>query len=285
MHIRKRLISNILKRQDGLALPSVLAMFAIGSLLILPSINFIATNLNMGRMAEEEFKGIISADAGVEDALWKIKNEMPSPLPHSYQLTDINGHTVDITIDDVDTLVTETIGQTGGHADWLSVNATTTYDYVSGNYSYSMSLTNNHTETMKIENIMIDFPPDVDYVTGSMSSNVTQPLDKEPAVIGSSLTGITLVWNNGTPRPSISGGGTEWHCFKLSGPPDLEGIEGHGFVEAKSEDIGTVWIMEMAPYSIEAIAKDDSGAVVATIIAGVWGSSSKLEISCWRVIP
>lgn len=268
-----------------MALPSVLAMFAIGSLIIVPSINYISTNLNAEMKAEEEYKGILAADAGVEDALWKIKNETPASLPYSYQITDVNGLSVDITIDEVDMIASEEIGQTGDHSEWLSVNITATYDYGTGNYTYIMSLINNHTKTMKIDKIMIDFPPNVDYVSGSISSNVTQPLNDEPSVNGSPSTGITLVWDNDTPHPSIDGGETEYHCFKLSGPPDIEGIEGHGFVEAQSEDIGTVWIMESVPYSIEAKAKDEDNSVVVAIIAGVWGSSTELEISCWQVIP
>ncbi len=276
-------ISYIIKRQDGVALPSVLAMFAVGSLLIVPSINYVATNLNAGMMAEEEFKGILAADAGVEDALWKIKNDTPASLPYSYQITDINGLSVDIIIDEVDTIAGEPIGQTGDHSNWLSVNVTATYDDVSGNYTYTMSLINNHTKTMKIDKIIIDFPPNVDHVSGSTSSNVTQPLNNEPSVVGSSATGITLVWDNDVPHPTISGGETEYHCFKLSGPPDIEGIEGHGFVEAQSEDVETVWIMEAVPYSIEAKARDDSDSVVVIIRAGVWAGSD-LEISCWQVI-
>ena len=279
----REIFLKIIKRQDGVALPSVLAMFAIGSLLIVPSINYIATNLNAGMMAEEEFMGILAADAGVEDALWKIKNDTPASFPYSYQITDINGLSVDIIIDEIDTIANEPIGQIGDHSDWLSVNVTATYDYGTGNYIYTMSLINNHTKTMKIEKIMVDLPPNVDYVSGSTSSNVTQPLNDEPSVNGSPLTGITLVWDNDTPHPSISGGATECHCFNLSGPPGIEEIEGHGFIEAQSEDIGTVWIMEAVPYSIEARAKDGSDSVV-TIMAGVWGSSTELEISCWQVI-
>ncbi len=272
---------NLIKRQDGVALPAVIAMFAVGSLLIVPSMNYVSTNLKVGTMAEEEFKGILAADVGVEDALWKIKNDTPTEFPYSYQITDINGLSVDITIDAVDTIASEPVGSPGDHSDWLSVNQTVTYD--NGFYYYTMSLTNNHTKTMKIVKILVDFPSGVDYVSGSTSSNVTQPLDNDPSVSGSPTTGITLVWDNDTPHPSIDGGETEYHLFILSGPPGIEGVEGHGFVEAQSQDIGTVWVSEEIPYSITAEAKDAPEEVVVTIRAGVW-SGTELDIRCWQVI-
>lgn len=279
-------ISYIIKRQDGVALPSVLAMFAVGSLLIVPSINYIATNLNAGTMAEEEFKGILAADAGVEDALWKIKNDTPDFLD-PYTITDINGLSVDIDIDEVTTIAGGEVETTGPHSERLIVTENVTYDDATGNYTYKLSLYNNHDKNIKIVKILIDFPPGVDYVDGSTSSNVTEPEDADPNTIsGTPATGLTLVWENSQAGglPTISGWATEHHYFKLSGPPGIEGIEGHGFVEALSDDIGTVWVSEEIPYSITAQAKDDSGEVVATIRAGVWGSSYLLEISCWQVI-
>ena len=273
---------NLIKQQDGIALPAVLALFAIGSLIIVPSINYVATNLKAGTIALEEFKGILAADAGVEDALWKIKNDTPASFPYSYQITDINGLSVDVTIDQTGTVAGEPVGNPGAHDDRLIVTENVTYD--AGIYSYTLILTSNHNKPIKIDMILIDFPPNVDYVSGSTSSNVTKPPDADPPTIsGSPTTGITLVWINDEPQPAIPGWETEYHCFELSGPPGIEGIEGHGFVEAHSDDIGTVWVSEAIPYSITAQAKDASEAVVVTIRAGVWGGSD-LDISCWQVI-
>ena len=275
---------SIINRQHGMALPTVLAMFAIGSLLVIPSINYIATNLNAGTITEQEFLGIITADAGIEDALWKIKNESPNYL-EPYQITDINGMSVDVDINEVDVIAGVPVGDPEHHADWLQVSANVTYDYSSGNYTYMISANNTTTSQIKIERIFIDFPSGVDYVPDSTSSNLTKPLDANPtSIFGSSDTGIALLWENGTPRPNIAGGETEYHCFKLSGPPGIPGIEGHGFVEAKRSDISAVWIGDIAPYSITAKARDSSGTVIAEIRAGVWGSSYWLDITCWQVL-
>lgn len=273
---------NLIKRQDGLALPVVLAMFAIGSLLIVPSINYMATNLKAGSMAKEEFKGILAADAGVEDALWKIKNDAPDFL-EPYTITDVNGLSVDIDIDEVDIIAGEEVGTSGSQSYRLSVSENVTY--AAGIYFYTLSLTSNHNKPIKIDKILIDFPPNLEYVSGSTSSNVTKPPDADPTTIsGSSATGITLTWINDEPQPVVPSYQTEYHIFELSGPPGIEGVEGHGFVEAHSQDIGTVWVSEVVPYSITAQAKDASDKVVATIRAGVW-SGSEFDISCWQVMP
>ncbi len=265
-----------------MALPAVLAMFAIGSLLIVPSINYVATNLKAGTMAKEEFKGILAADAGVEDALWKIKNDTIASLPYAYQLTNINGLSVDVNICDVDTIAGEDVGDSGGHSDFLTIDKSVTYN--AGIYTYILSLTNIGSGNIKPVKILIDFPPGVEYVTDSISSNVTTPLDNEPAIRGTSTTGITTVWENVLPLPSISVGQTKYHRFELSGPPGIEEVEGHGFVEASRDDVGTVWDSESYPYSIIAQAKDASGTTVVTIRAGVWGGGGNIEISCWQII-
>lgn len=272
-------ILSTIKRQDGVALPSVLALFAIGSLLIVPSINYVATNLNAGMMAEEEFKGILAADAGVEDALWKIKNDTPASLPYSYQITDINGLSVDITIDEVDTLASVEVGDTKEHAEWLVVEPLVTYD--AGIYSYTLSVNNTEEGNIWINTILIDFPPGVEYESGTTVSEI---LTGNITVSGSPTTGITIVWTDDLASYKIGKYETKYHYFQLSGPPGIEGIEGHGFLETTRQDMGTVWVSEEIPYSITAQAKDASEEVVITIRAGVWGSSTELEISCWQVI-
>jgi len=256
----RELFLKIIKRQDGVALPSVLAMFAIGSLLIVPSINYIATNLNAGMMAEEEFKGIITADAGVEDALWKIKNDASNFL-EPYAIADVNGLSVDVDIDEIDTLFGEIVDP-GGHSSWLVTTVNVTYN--TGIYDYSLSVSNNGSGNIKVLKILIDLPPGVDYVDDSTDSEI---LDTEPAVSGIPASGITLVWTGASPM--IHAGETYYHSFQLAGPEGIEEIEGHGVVVTQREDIGTVWIGDAHPYSIIAQAKDASDEIIATIRAGV----------------
>ncbi len=275
----KRWLSEIANGEAGLALPIVLAMLALGSLLMVPSLNFAATSLKTGEVVEGNVKGLFAAEAGVEDALWRIKYDPPASFPYSYQVTGINGLTVDITIDEITTISGEDVGSSGDHDDWLQITKLVSYD--AGIYSYTMSLTNNGNGNIKIEKILIDFPPELDYVAGSTGGDITT---SDPEIIGNPTTGITLVWDIPTPYPAISPEETKDHTLQLSGPPDIAGVEGHGFVQATRDDIGTVWDSDSHPYTIWAQAKDDTDTVVATIRAGVW-AGGQLEISCWQVDP
>ncbi len=266
-----------------MVLPIVLVMMVMGSLLILPSINYVSTSLKTGGMIEEKIKGLYAAEVGVEDALWKIKNDTPPFSP--YQITGINGMLVDVTIDGIDTLVGEELGESGGHEEWLVITKSTTYDSETGIYSYDMSLSNNGSGNIKILKILIYFPQNLEYVVGSTSSNITIPVNDDPTVIGEPSTGITLKWEIPVDQaPDIAKEETVWHHFRLSGPPDIDGVEGHGVVEAHRTDIGTVWGSESYPYSITAQAKNAAGIVITTIRAGVW-TGDQLDISCWQINP
>ncbi|MBA7658636.1 hypothetical protein ES703_66595 [subsurface metagenome] len=63
----KKWLTRIRKGETGIALPAVLAMLVLGSLLIVPSLNYASTNLKAANMVEEDLAGLYAADAGVED--------------------------------------------------------------------------------------------------------------------------------------------------------------------------------------------------------------------------
>lgn len=99
------LLLRIIKNQGGQALPMVLILLVLGGLLIVPMLSFMTTNLNANRIIESKTEGIYAADAGIQDALWKLGNGV-EPFPGSdtsYNLTEdgvnpvlINGMTVTI---------------------------------------------------------------------------------------------------------------------------------------------------------------------------------------------
>ncbi|MFQ6122709.1 MAG: hypothetical protein ACE5LA_06605, partial [Dehalococcoidales bacterium] len=62
----------IISDEKGQVLATVLALLVLGGLAITPSLNYIATSLNAGRIIDEGVKGVYAADAGVENALWSL---------------------------------------------------------------------------------------------------------------------------------------------------------------------------------------------------------------------
>lgn len=286
----KNWLSSATRGEVGQALPLVLAMLALGSLLIAPVLNLVSTSLNTGERIEKKIKGLYAAEAGVEEALWRLRYNKPTSFPYSYELSDINGMSVSVVIEELTTLSGVEVGSPGEHDDWLGIGKLVSYDNGPGIYFYTLYLTNKSPANIKIEKIVIDFPPNLGYVVGSTGGDLTTDA---PAVSGNITTGITLAWEFSTPYPNIEPGAdpqngqyhTEAHTFRLSGPPNVSGVEGHGFVKATREDIGTVWDADSAyPYQIIAQAKDAYGKVVATIRAGVWEGGG-LSISCWQINP
>jgi len=272
----KEWLSRIRKEEAGLVLPIVLVMLALGSLLIVPALNYVTTNLKAAEMVEENLEGLYAADAGIEDALWRIKNDMPASFPYSYQLSDVNGMSVDVVIDGLATIFGEETLPQGDHTDWLIITKSISYD--AGIYFYTLSITNNGDGNIKVEKILIDFPPYLEYVAGSTGGDITTD---DPSVEGTPTTGITLIWDIPVPHPTVDEGATKDHTFQLSGPPDVAGVEGHGFVQATRQDMGTVWDGDNYPYKITAQAKDATSTVVTTIRVGVW--ETQLYITCWEI--
>ena len=73
-------------------------MLVVGGLLVVPTLTLMTTHLTSNRVVEEETSGIYAADAGIQDALWKLGNGVdPFESADSYPLSeDINGMTVTV---------------------------------------------------------------------------------------------------------------------------------------------------------------------------------------------
>ncbi|MDO8568442.1 MAG: hypothetical protein Q7R57_06980 [Dehalococcoidales bacterium] len=262
-----------------MALPIALAMLALGGLLLVPSLNYASTSLKGEKIIENKAKSLYAAEAGIQDALWKLKYATVSPLPYTYGLTGVNGMSLSVLIEEVTTIAGEPIGPTGIHGGWLHINKTVTYS--AGIYTYTLSIWNNGDGNMKVQEILIDFPSNLSYVTSSTAGPITSA---NPEVVGDPQVGTTLIWDIPSPYYTLNKGDTVNHTFRMSGPPGVQGVEGHSLVQATREDVGVVWDSDSRPYTITSSARDASGNLAATIKAGVW-KGAQLQISCWQINP
>lgn len=275
----KILTSSIVREQSGQALAIVLAMLALGGLVIAPALDFTSTNLNAGNLAEKRLSGLYAADAGVEHGIWTLVENEPSVFPHSYILTGINGMSVTVTLNKLTIIAGEDVSESGVHGGWMDIAKSVTYN--AGIYYYTLSITNNDgAGNMKIDKILIDLPPELEYVEFSTTGMITD----EPQIVGTAETGITLIWEF-SPY-TLKSGETGNHYFQLSGPPDVEGVAGHSFVRATRDDVGTVWDADSKPFSILSQAKDSTNTVVATIKAVIWrGTGGIVDVAGWQLNP
>ena len=97
-------------KQRGFALVMVLAVLALGSLVIIPSLYLASTGTRATQRAKVQLLEQYTADAGVEHAIWNIRMRVPqlpnfgSP-PWTYALDGINGKTADVSIEAVGELL------------------------------------------------------------------------------------------------------------------------------------------------------------------------------------
>ena len=84
----KRIGNKLIRGEKGQALIITTILLLVGGLVITPLLGFMSTGLIAGQVFEKKMDGLYAADAGIEDALWKLLNGYYSP-PHT--LTDVNG--------------------------------------------------------------------------------------------------------------------------------------------------------------------------------------------------
>jgi len=100
-------VKRLIKNETGAALVMALILLLIGGLITAPLLSYMGTGLIAGGVYEARTAELYAADAGVEDAIWKIQNSdgylpcSPGSPPRNYTITDINGQNVDITITSV----------------------------------------------------------------------------------------------------------------------------------------------------------------------------------------
>ncbi len=284
----KRRLIKVIKGEKGQALPAVLILLVLGGLLIAPCLSYAATSLNSGRVIEKNVNGLYAADAGIEDALWRLKNDPPASYPYSYQLPDVDGLSVTVLMEQVTTLYGIVVGSPGEHSDYLETDGGMTYDEL-GAYLYAITITNKDESVIHLSEILVNLPPSFEYIPGSTDGDFTTD---DPEIKGDPDNGITLVWDFQSPRPAIASAPNPEEgiytiaiqTFQLNAPPDYSGDNGYVWVVATRQDIGCVG--EANAYKITAQAKDED-TMVMTVKAGALRDSvtGELLVSCWEINP
>jgi len=98
-----KIIKKLTAGEEGYMFAVTLILLMLGALLLPHLLSFMITGLNTSQVYENEMYELYAADAGIEDAFWKLNNDPPDVYPYSYQITDnINGNTVTVAIEQVD---------------------------------------------------------------------------------------------------------------------------------------------------------------------------------------
>ena len=101
---RKIDVKRLIRDEKGQALVMVMILLLVGGLITAPLLSNVGTGLRTGEVYERRTVELYAADAGVEDAIWKIQNSdgylpcSPGSPSRNYTITDVNGKSVAVDI-------------------------------------------------------------------------------------------------------------------------------------------------------------------------------------------
>jgi len=274
-----------------------LILLVVGGLIIAPLMGFMSTGLIVGQVFEKKMDGLYAADAGVEDAMWKIKNNPPATYPDSYELpADVNEMLVSIVMEEVTTFYTLDVGGGGPHNYYFELESEPVlppyYDAGEDDYIYEwwLILTNKTHQPVKVERIIVSYSTELEYLSGlhdedivGLKSGSFESFTTEFTYLASTTI---ITWEFTPPRPEIEAAPdpendvyTTVICtFELVGPEDAAGIT--VLLVTSRLDVGAVW--EFKPFKITAQANDE-GTVVITVEAGVLEGGDTVSVGSWQI--
>jgi hypothetical protein len=133
-------VKRLIRDEKGQAMAMVLFLILVGGLIVGSLLSYVGTGLFNGRVYERRTAELYAADAGVEDAVWKIQHGevalCPGDPTHSYDIADVNGKSVEVTITSVYgvgnvTLTYHVISTATGNSSATQVDA-----YIAGETKY-----------------------------------------------------------------------------------------------------------------------------------------------------
>ena len=285
-----------MKGEKGQALPIVLALLVLGGLIIIPSLSLASASLNAGKIVKENVKGVFAADAGVEHAIWCIKNSTVPPT----QLPDVNQ--MQVAIVDFENLGPYTLAYYGiivdvspsEHYDWLAVEGQIVWDGEAEAYKYTITATRleAYVGGCILTEVGVRLPVGYSYQMGSAAGS--SPLDPDP-IEQDAAGAYMLPWKFDsnpqsppyTPEPELTQGEPEaTQTFYFTGEGDLVGD--YTWLRASRADIGAVGEVTGMLYSITATAtRPGDGKIMATVKADViWDEGTgETRIILWQINP
>jgi len=210
-----------------MALVWAMITMALGAMLITSTLSYMVAGIKSITINEELTRELYAADAGVELAMWSIKNDISC----NSSIT-VGGLEVNIT---VGTLIELPYGPvvTGGgeHVDWILVYSEV-IDNEDETFTYIIHIENRSESgepPIKLDQIGAGLPDGFTYINGS-SSGITST---NPQTDGGKVT-----WDLGSPKPELEYGESANQTFLIEGIGIPEGY--YSWVNASRMDVGVV---------------------------------------------
>ena len=271
--------------ERGQVLPLVLAFLAIGSLTIVPSLNYVTSNLNSSRSLNSAMKGTYAADAGIENTLWSLARSIAPPA----QLTGVNNMSVSIQTENKGTytLYFGELIEPGVHNEYLDIQGQIVWDDTVGLYKYTITVTwlpNEGEPVIHLDSIGARLPLNYSYVEGSAADFGNNLSEDEPEIVLDSL-GVEMVnWDFGTPMPSVSEHDpSATQTFYITGTDEQQGE--YTWVVANRTDVGAVGEFSGGLYRITSVARRvEDNRLTARIVADVLINTEDTFVLSWQTV-
>ena len=280
-----RHLKQLVSSEKGQALPIVLALLILGGLTIVPSLGYITTSLKSSRMLVEGVRGVYAADAGVEDALWSLINEVPP----STQLSD-NVNQMEVAIQTENkgdyTLYLGELIEPGEHVNYLDVDGEMVWDGGANAYNYTVSITwqaDPGIPPIKLKEVGARIPIGYSYQSGSAANFPENLSTDEPDEILDAQGAYLLNWVLSSPLPNISENITvQTQTFYITGEGNQEGH--YAWVVASRDDVGEVGEIAGTYYQITATAtRPEDGKTTAQIVVDIINEMGTIYILSWQI--
>ena len=274
----RNLINIFKNKEQGLALIIVLIGVGVGGLLASVTVGFAGTVLKEHIITTRYFDRIYAADAGVEDALWCIKN---NATPRTSLPQNINNASVSIEVLHTEGTYTLHAGQwvvTSGHSDWVVLDSTV-IPIGEDNYRYVITISRTEASNDKViwlEEVGAQIPTGYSYQIGTSSG-----LSSEDPVINMGPTGGYLL-NWDFPKTKWDDNDPRTHVFDIQGSGHLEDC--YGWVIGMSNDINIIGEFTGGFYTIIATATTSSDNKSTAIYVDVISMGSDLLVLSWQVV-
>jgi hypothetical protein len=193
----KTMMKRTAKGEKGSVLPLALVLLVLGGVILAPLLGLMSTGLLAGQVYEGKMGSYYAADAGVEDAISKIKGDVPDSYPYVYpEPLVVNGDSVGVTIfrQDLDptcgeelryrilsTVITDDGGETAAIVNGTTIDAHLSVSYLDLSSLLDYAIVSNNTVEVQPNN--------------QINGDVWLP-DKEDLELGSHVSVNGTVYNS-----------------------------------------------------------------------------------------
>jgi hypothetical protein len=239
-------VKRILKRADrtekGEVMLMALVVLTVGALIITPMLHSTYTGVKAAsiyrRMTHEQY----AADAGVEYAMWQLKNDLPVSASIS-----IDNMPVNISVSQLTELPYGPVISDTGPQSWRLEVASQVVDNHNGTFTDTVTVVNVGPSTIHLIEIGAGLPPGYTYVGSSTTGEIT---DDDPSDI---LPDGKIYWTLHLYR--MNSGASASHSFHIQGSGSTR--MAYSWVKANADSIGTV--SSCFGYHVESRANNHTG--------------------------